>query len=96
MKFTKPDNLTTGSNRKCLRCFKCKCRTFFSIETLKYWCVKREVHYNIRWERKIVKCGEVQLTWCELQPRKVRMFRRCSTPFIEDCEEKVARRTTFN
>lgn len=53
------------------------------------WCEEQESHCNFRWKRKIIKYGKVQLTWCELQPRKVRIFRWVSKPFIEGCEEKV-------
>ena len=95
MKFTKPDHLTTGRNRKCLRCFRCKSRTFTSIETLESWCREKESRCDLRWKRKITREGKVQLTWCELQPRKVRIFRNVDKPFIEDCREKVARKATF-
>lgn len=84
-KAQKPLNETEGKNRPCLRCFNCKTQTFRSLKKLEKFCKEREVHFSLRWKRRIIKDGEVQLYWCTKVNNKPRIFNPCGAPFIIHC-----------
>ena len=81
---------TTGSNRLCLRCHHCKCRSFRTEDALVYWSAERGIGVHSSWLKKLEGAGEVRLYWCSsavarakcLRPR---MFRLVDNPFIRNC-----------
>lgn len=82
-----PDpNTSTGQNRRCLQCWKCRTQTFRSLQNLEDWITMKEVYGRKNWEEAVKDVGEITLYWCANHIGRPRRYRKNDPNFTSDFE----------